>query len=81
MASESSAKDGSKTFKGNASAPPLVLARADSTKDERDEGRSGVVGREVRVRELDRWRAEGRALADIAEACDSIWVNGRDKKL
>lgn len=53
-ASDSSAKAGSNVFRGNGSPPPTVRC-AESRKDERDEGRSGVVGRETeRVRELDR---------------------------
>ena len=53
MASESSANAGSNVFRGNefsASRAP----RAESRNDERDDGRSGVVGR---VRELDRLRS------------------------
>jgi hypothetical protein len=55
IASDNSAKAGSKVFKGNA-APPRVLALAVSRKDERDDGRIGVVGRDVRVRDVDRCR-------------------------
>lgn len=60
MASESSAKAGSKVFRGNGS-PPCTLSLADSRKDDRDErrsgvvGRIGVVGRELRVCEVDRF--------------------------
>lgn len=39
-------------------ASPLTLFRADSRKEDRDEGRSGVVGRDVRVREPDRFALE-----------------------
>lgn len=57
MASDSSAKAGSNALRGKDSGlPPVVLARADSRNDEREEGRSGVVGREVRVREVERAR-------------------------
>ena len=51
-ASESSAKAGSKAFSGKGSWPS-TLRWADSRKDEREEGRRGVVGRE---RELERAR-------------------------
>lgn len=53
MASDSSPKAGSNAFKGNepSSSPAL---RAEPRKDERDAGRSGVVGRGVRVREFER---------------------------
>lgn len=34
-----------------------TLARADSRKEDRDDGRSGVVGRETLVREVDRFRS------------------------
>lgn len=53
MASDSSAKAGSKVFRGKGS-PPWTLSLADSLKDDLEEGRSGVVGRDVRVREVDR---------------------------
>jgi hypothetical protein len=55
MASESSANAGSNVLSGNG-ASPETLSRAESRKDDRDEGRSGVVGREVRVRDVDRAR-------------------------
>lgn len=54
MASDSSAKAGSKALRGN-NGPPPVLALADSRKEERDEGRSGVVGREALVRDVERF--------------------------
>lgn len=54
MASDSSAKAGSKALRGN-EGPPPVLALADSRKEERDEGRSGVVGRETLVRDVERF--------------------------
>ncbi|KAH6989451.1 hypothetical protein BKA56DRAFT_575809 [Ilyonectria sp. MPI-CAGE-AT-0026] len=56
MASDSSAKAGSNAFRGNGASPSPAL-RAESRKEERDEGRSGVVGRDVRERELERWRS------------------------
>jgi hypothetical protein len=56
-ASESSAKAGSNVLSGN-DASPLTLFRAESRNEDRDEGRSGVVGRDVRVRELDRFALE-----------------------
>ena len=58
MASLSSAKAGSKAARGKAAAlpsPPAPLDRADSRREEREEGRSGVVGR-LRERERDRER-------------------------
>jgi len=55
MASESSANAGSKVASGKG-ASPVTLSRADSRKEERDDGRSGVVGREWRVREVERAR-------------------------
>lgn len=59
MASDSSAKAGSKVLSGN-DASPETLFRAESLKEDRDEGRRGVVGREVRDRELDRFALESR---------------------
>jgi len=68
MASESSPKAGSKTSRGNGAS--LVLALADSRKDDLDDGRSGVVGREVRDRELERmrpsWPSPGIVIVNIA---------------
>lgn len=57
MASDSSAKAGSNVLSGK-DASPLTLFRAESRNEDRDEGRSGVVGRDVRVRELDRFALE-----------------------
>lgn len=54
MASDSSAKAGSKALSGKAPSlaePPL----AESRRDEREEGRRGVVGREALVRDVDRF--------------------------
>ena len=57
MASDSSAKAGSNALSGNdASVPPAL--RAESRNDEREEGRRGVVGREVRDLELERLSAD-----------------------
>ena len=42
-------------FRGNG-ASPETLSRADSLNEERDDGRSGVVGRDVRVRDVERAR-------------------------
>ncbi len=53
MASDSSAKAGSNVLRGNG-VSPSPAERAESRKDDRDEGRSGVVGRDVRVLELGR---------------------------
>lgn len=64
MASDSSAKAGSKALRGN-DGPPLVLALADSRKEERDEGRSGVVGRETLVRDVERFRSCDMILVSI----------------
>jgi hypothetical protein len=55
IASDSSANAGSKVLRGN-EASPETLSRADSRNEERDDGRSGVVGREVRVRDVERAR-------------------------
>lgn len=55
MASESSANAGSKALSGN-EASPCTLPRADSRNEDRDDGRSGVVGRGVRGRDVERWR-------------------------
>jgi len=52
MASDSSANAGSNALRGNC-ASPETLPLADSRKEDREEGRSGVVGRDVRVREVD----------------------------
>lgn len=52
MASESSPKAGSNAFRGKLSSPSPAL-RAESRNEDREDGRSGVVGREVRVREFD----------------------------
>jgi hypothetical protein len=66
MASESSANAGSNAFSGNgASFSPAP--RAESRKDDRDEGRRGVVGRDVRDRELERLLASSGVL-DISGA-------------
>lgn len=54
MASDSSAKAGSNVLRGNGS-PPWTLSLADSRKDDREEGRSGVVGRDVWEREVGRF--------------------------
>lgn len=53
MASDSSPKAGSNALRGKELASPPAL-RAESRNDDRDEGRRGVVGRGVRVRELER---------------------------
>lgn len=67
-ASDSSAKAGSKAFRGNGSEPPSTLRLAESRNEEREEGRRGVVGRDVRVLELERLALLSWAdsLADIA---------------
>lgn len=57
MASDSSAKAGSKALRGKGASPSPAL-RAESRNDDRDEGRSGVVGREVWERELGRLTLE-----------------------
>lgn len=44
-----------------------MLALADSRKEERDEGRRGVVGREVLDREVERFRADSGAGTSAAE--------------
>ena len=72
MASDSSAKAGSKVLRGN-DAPPDTLSRAESRKEDRDDGRSGVVGRDVRDRDVDRARfvLESRLWLGIVR-----WMNG-----
>jgi hypothetical protein len=55
MASDSSAKAGSNVLSGNDASPSPTL-RADSRKDDREDGLNGVVGRDVRVRDVDRCR-------------------------
>lgn len=75
-ASASSAKAGSKALSGNGSPPPFVLRCADSRKDDRDEGRSGVVGRE---REVERGlRASSGLGPDIVSGCRlrRTWSHG-----
>jgi hypothetical protein len=47
--SESSAKEGSKASRGTSDAP-LMLALPDSRSDDREDGRRGVVGREMGLR-------------------------------
>lgn len=64
MASDSSAKAGSKALRGN-EGPPPVLALADSRKEERDEGRSGVVGRETLVRDVERFLSCDMVLVSV----------------
>lgn len=54
-ASESSSNAGSNALSGK-EASPETLFRADSLKDDRDEARRGVVGRDVRDRDRDRDR-------------------------
>lgn len=56
MASESSANAGSNAFSGNGASLSPAL-RAESRNEDREDGRSGVVGRDVRERELDRFES------------------------
>lgn len=63
-ASDSSPKAGSNSFKGNEPSPSPAL-RAESRKEDRDDGRSGVVGRELRVLELGRLSLASGMLSDI----------------
>lgn len=65
MASESSANAGSNLLRGNAFSA-LFAEWSDPRSDDRDEGRSGVVGRDVHEREF------GLALP----GCDSECVSG-----
>lgn len=53
MESDSSANAGSNVLSGKGASCP-VLALAESRNEERDEGRSGVVGRGVRGLDVDR---------------------------
>lgn len=64
MASESSANAGSKVLRGNEPSPSPA-PRAESRKEDREDGRSGVVGREVRERELGRRSVESCIGVDI----------------
>lgn len=52
MASASSPKCGSKALSGKGAS---LLALAESRKDDREDGRSGVVGREARFRDVERF--------------------------
>ena len=75
MASESSANAGSNALRGNgASASPAL--RAESRKDDRDEGRSGVVGRDVRERELERLPPDSWNSVDIVVVARSFGRGG-----
>lgn len=67
MASESSAKAGSNAFRGNGASWCLAL-RAESRKEDRDEGRRGVVGLDVREREFGRLAAS-LGVVDILRRC------------
>ncbi len=58
--SASSANAGSKVFRGKC-APPETLSLADSRNEDREDGRSGVVGRGVRLLEVERFALESRA--------------------
>lgn len=55
--SDSSAKEGSNASRGTSSDAPLREALPDSRKDERDDGRRGVVGRDsgLRVADVERF--------------------------
>ena len=57
MESDNSANDGSKASSGRVSDTPPTLAFQDSRREDREDGRKGVVGRErgLRVPELDRF--------------------------
>jgi len=74
IASDSSAKAGSNALSGN-DASPLTLSRAESRNEDRDEGRSGVVGRDERVRELDRFAPESPLSAPEDMACSGELVS------
>lgn len=52
MASESSPNWGSKALRGNGAS---LLALAESRKDDREEGRKGVVGRDTLFRDVERF--------------------------
>lgn len=73
MASDSSAKAGSKVLSGKeASSSPAL--RAELRNEDRDDGRRGVVGRDVCVLELGRLSAESFNGVDIA------WRSGQIAK-
>jgi hypothetical protein len=59
IASESSANAGSNVLSGKWASPSPPARAADSRNEERDEGRRGVVGRDVRDRDVDRLRGSG----------------------
>jgi hypothetical protein len=71
--SESSANDGSKDSRGASDGPPM-LDLPDSRKDDREEGRKGVVGRDVgrRLLEPDRLVLLSRGVAE-----DDIFLSGK----
>lgn len=71
-ASESSANAGSKTFNGKGSLPS-TLRWADSRKEEREEGRRGVVGRDRDV-ERGRRTLSWPSFADIGAGLKPIVV-------
>lgn len=86
MASDSSANAGSNALSGKA-ASPWTLSRADSRKEDREEGRSGVVGRDVRVWEVERFRdrvcpsLEAIVMGDRPDTFWFVWRCEREKKI
>jgi hypothetical protein len=68
-ASDSSANAGSNVLRGKDAASPWVLLRADSRKDDLDEGRSGVVGREREVDRARRWEPSSWAMFVAGWVC------------
>jgi hypothetical protein len=78
--SDNSAKEGSKASRGTSHAPPK-LALPDSRREEREEGRRGVVGREMGLRLPDVERlillpACGVVEEDMMAGEEGIFVNG-----
>lgn len=73
MESDSSAKAGSKASSG-ASDVPFVLFLAESRKDDRDEGRRGVVGREIGPRLPDVERFMLLPACGVVEEDMAVWL-------
>jgi hypothetical protein len=53
MESDNSANTGSNASIGISDPPEMVVSFPDSLREEREDGRSGVVGRDVGLRDLD----------------------------
>lgn len=75
-ASDSSEKAGSKVLSGKEGPSPWLL-RAESRNEERDEGRSGVVGREREVERARRWEEGVSRLSGGILATVRLWYGAR----